>query len=228
MFRIKICGVSSRQDVTVCVEAGADAIGFNFYPRSPRYIPPRDASAIAKTIPRGVTKVGVFVDSPVGEIREIAFRATLDWIQLHGEEPPEILQQLRPLVCVKAFRINSQTGLEVVRQYLAACEKLNVMPRAILLDSRDDSAPGGTGKSFDWELARQLLTQMPAAPPLILSGGLTPENVADAILQVKPAAVDVASGVEESPGKKSAEKIRLFVSRAKEAWAKLAAVRQTQ
>lgn len=224
MFRIKVCGVVSRHDATTLCEAGADALGFNFYPRSPRYIPPREASEIAKALPRGVLKVGVFVDSPVGEIREIAFRATLDWIQLHGDEPPEVLRKLQPLICVKAFRIRKETGLQPVKDYLNACADLDVMPRAVLLDAHDNEAYGGTGKTFDWDLVKDYASMIPNAPPLILSGGLTPENVEEAILTVRPAAVDVASGVEESPGKKSPEKVRLFVARARAAWAKLGLV----
>ncbi|ASV75375.1 Phosphoribosylanthranilate isomerase [Thermogutta terrifontis] len=222
MFRIKICGITTRQDASVVVEAGADALGFNFYPRSPRYIPPREASQIAKSLPRGVAKVGVFVNSPVGEIREIAFRVTLDWIQLHGDETPDILRQLRPLVCIKAFRVDEETGLGPVKQFLEACVKQDVMPRAILLDSRKDDAYGGTGSTFDWKLAKEYAKLVSNPPPLILSGGLTPENVEEAILTVNPAAVDVASGVEESPGKKSAEKVLRFVQQAKAAWQKLA------
>ena len=217
MFRIKICGVRSRQDVATVVEAGADAIGFNFFPRSFRYISPRDASQISSNIPRGIAKVGVFVNSTVGEIREIAFRVGLHWIQLHGDETPDFLAKLRPLNCIKVFRI-AHGDLEAVRQFLAACEKLNVVPSGILFDAAQDGEYGGTGQTVDWAIAAKYRDLMPGIPPLILSGGLTPENVGQAVRSVRPAAVDVASGVEEAPGKKSAEKIKLFVTAAKAAW----------
>jgi len=161
--------------------------------------------------------VGVFVNSPVGEIREIAFRVGLHWIQLHGDETPDFLVKLRPLNCIKAFRIGPE-GLEPVRQFLNDCEKLNVIPSGVLLDAAQDGEYGGTGQTFDWSVASEYRGISPAAPPLILSGGLNPENVARAVQAVRPAAVDVASGVEDAPGKKSAEKIKLFVAAAKAAW----------
>jgi len=203
--------------VVAVVEAGADAIGFNFFPRSIRYISPRDASQISSNIPRGIAKVGVFVNSPVGEIREIAFRVGLHWIQLHGDETPDFLAKLRPLNCIKVFHIG-QGDLADVRQFLADCKKLDVVPSAILFDAAHDGEYGGTGQTVDWKTAAEYRDMMPGVPPLILSGGLTPENVAQAVQSVRPAAVDVASGVEEVPGKKSAEKIKLFVTAAKAAW----------
>lgn len=218
MFRIKICGVRSRQDVVAVIDAGADAVGFNFFPRSTRYISPREASQIAAGIPRGIAKVGVFVNSPLGEIREIAFRVGLHWIQLHGDEPPEFLAKLRPLNCIKAFRIG-HGDLEPLRKFLVDCEKINVVPSAILFDAVKDGEYGGTGQTFDWGLAIQYQKMMPGVPPLILSGGLNPDNVRKAIETVRPAAVDVASGVEDAPAKKSPERIKLFVTAAKEAWA---------
>jgi phosphoribosylanthranilate isomerase len=217
MFRIKICGVRSRHDVVAVVEAGADAVGFNFFPRSVRYISPREASQISANIPRGIAKVGVFVDSPVGEIREIAFRVGLHWIQLHGDETPDFLAKLRPLNCIKAFHIGPG-GLEPVRQFLNECERLNVVPSGVLLDTSQDGEYGGTGQTFDWSVAIEYRNILPGGPSLILSGGLNQENVAQAIQTVRPAAVDVASGVEDAPGKKSAEKIKLFVAAAKAAW----------
>lgn len=222
MFRIKICGITCRQDANAVVEAGADAIGFNFFPRSVRYISPREASQIAGQLPRRLVKVGVFVDASVGEIREIAFRVGLNWVQLHGDEPAEMLLKLRPLTCIKAFRVG-RAGLEPVREFLQVCQQIGAVPSAILLDAAQDGEFGGVGKTFDWSIATAYSTVAPAPPPLVLSGGLNPENVATAISTVKPAAVDVASGVEESPGKKSAEKIKQFVAAAKGAWANLAA-----
>lgn len=217
MFRIKICGVRSRQDVVAVAEAGADAIGFNFFPRSVRYISPRDASQIGANVPRGIAKVGVFVDCPIGELREIAFRVGLHWIQLHGDETPDVLAKLRPLNCIKAFRIDAR-GLEPVREFLVACEKLKVTPSAVLLDASQNGEYGGTGQTFDWKIAAEYRNLMPDVPPLVLSGGLTPENVAKAVETVRPAAVDVASGVEDEPGKKSPTKIKLFVAAAKAAY----------
>ncbi|MGQ9505859.1 MAG: phosphoribosylanthranilate isomerase [Thermogutta sp.] len=218
MFRIKICGVRSRQDVVAIVEAGADAVGFNFFPRSVRYISPWEASQIAAGIPRGIAKVGVFVNSPLGEIREIAFRVGLHWIQLHGDETPDLLLKLRPLNCIKAFRVGPG-GLDPVRQFLGECKKINVVPSAILFDAVQDGEYGGTGQTWDWDLAVEYQQMMPDVPPLILSGGLNPDNVRKAVATVRPAAVDVASGVEDAPGKKSPERIKLFVAAAKEAWA---------
>lgn len=218
MFRIKICGVRSRQDVVAVVEAGADAVGFNFFPRSVRYISPREASQISAGVPRGIAKVGVFVNSPLGEIREIAFRVGLHWIQLHGDETPEFLVKLRPLNCIKAFRVGPG-GLDPVRQFLVDCEKINVVPSAILFDAVQDGEYGGTGQTCDWHLAVEYQKMMPGAPPLILSGGLNPDNVRKAIETVRPAAIDVASGVEELPGEKSPDRIKRFVAEAKAAWA---------
>jgi phosphoribosylanthranilate isomerase len=202
MVHVKICGIRSVEDAQAAVEAGADALGFVFYPPSPRYVTPEDADQIIRGLPPFVTTVGLFVDVPLDLINDIAARCRLDRIQLHGHEPPEFCRQLKQPV-IKAFRIKNVDSLAQLPRYTVS---------AYLLDAYVEGAlPGGTGASFPWDLAAQ------AKPygPVILAGGLTPENVGAAIARIRPYGVDVSSGVERAPGLKDHQKVRAFIACAK-------------
>ncbi len=220
--RIKICGITSLPDALTAVEAGADALGFMFYERSTRFLRAEQAAEIIRGLPPKVTRVGVFVNAAEEEIRRVAAACGLDALQLHGEESPEFCARfttsagpdvLRTRVeaagagahdrfgVIKAFRIRdaqSLPGLGVYRR----CG-------AWLLDSYVPGQAGGTGTRFGWELARQAKA---AGHPVILAGGLTPDNVAAALRQVRPYGVDVSTGVELAPGRKDPAKLRAFVS----------------
>lgn len=194
MTRVKICGIRTEQAARAAVEAGADAVGFVFYPQSPRFVEPHTAARLARLLPPFVLRVGVFVNAPVEAVRRIAEQVGLDLVQLHGDEPPEVCARM-PRRVIKAVRVDGPQALERARHY-PAC--------AVLLDAYAPDRYGGTGRSFDWSLARGL------DRPVILSGGLTPDNVAQAVRQVRPYAVDVSSGVETS-GDKDPQKVAAFV-----------------
>jgi len=201
--QVKICGITNLEDALAAVDAGADALGFVFYPKSPRRIEPQDAASIIRRIPPFIATVGVFVDAPADQIRLIQMRSGLSLIQFHGDEPPEEVA-LFERCAIKAIRVREQCDLERASLYRV---------RAILLDTQADGIPGGTGTSFDWRLAPGAAFRA----NLILAGGLTPENVRSAVQMVKPAAVDVASGVEAGPGKKDRHKVIEFIREAKAA-----------
>ncbi len=201
--RVKICGVTNYGDARRAVELGADYLGFNFYPGSPRYVTPARAREIIRRIRGGAKPVGVFVDAPVSQIETIARQAGLRVIQLHGGESPRVVQALgRQFTVWKALRVAGEKTLGRIRRFRAA--------DAILLDAFQRGEKGGTGKTFDWKLARRARKQA----RIILAGGLTPENVREAIGKARPFAVDVASGVESRPGKKDARKMRSFMKAA--------------
>jgi phosphoribosylanthranilate isomerase len=209
MFRIKICGVTNRDDALAVVQSEADAIGLNFYPRSPRYISRDAARAIIAVLPDEIVKVGLFVNAPLSDVCQTFDELNLDLIQLHGDEPPEYISQLSNRPVMRAFRIGGD-GLSPVLDYLARCRPLHVLLRMVLLDSLVPGKYGGTGKAADWTAAKQYLADFDL-PPLVLAGGLTPDNVAEAITTVCPASVDVASGVESSPGRKDPAAVHAFV-----------------
>jgi phosphoribosylanthranilate isomerase len=217
MFQTKICGITNVDDARTVVQAGADAIGLNFYPRSKRCISAELARDIIAAIPPGIVKVGLFVNSPASEICRLFDQLGLDLIQLHGDEPPDYLPQLAPRPVMRAFRLGTE-GLPPVVQYLDQCRELNALPTLTLLDSAVQGSYGGTGRTLDWNLASQYAIQ-PDMPPLVLAGGLTPGNVAQAIRTVRPAAVDVASGVESPPGRKDPALVESFVQAARAALA---------
>jgi phosphoribosylanthranilate isomerase len=204
MIQVKICGITRLEDAQAAVDAGADALGFVFYPPSPRYVTAEQAERIIRTLPPFVTTVGLFVDVALDRVNEVAARCGLDRIQLHGRETPEFCRQItRPVI--KAIRIRNAESLTHVPDYKVA---------AYLLDAYVEGAlPGGTGASFSWELAARA---MPYGP-VILAGGLTPENVEVAIAQIRPYGVDVSSGVERAPGIKDHRKVREFIVHAKAA-----------
>jgi phosphoribosylanthranilate isomerase len=198
MVRVKICGMTNLEDALLAAELGADALGFIFYAKSPRYVAPETARAIIAQLPPFVAAVGVFVDEAATVVQELAARAGLDWVQLHGQESPDYCRSLGRKV-IKAFRIQDEGSLSRLADYRGAAQ-------ALLLDTYKKGQVGGTGETFDWHLARQAKQY----GPIILAGGLTSENVAQAIATAQPAAVDAASGTEAAPGKKDPAKLRAF------------------
>ncbi len=215
MFRVKICGLRDREAAAACVAAGADALGLNFYPPSTRYVSQCVAAAICETLPDQVARVGVFVNHPPESVRQIARRVNLNWLQLHGDEPPEMLRLLKPWPIIRAFRPGKE-GARSVLDYMEACRQAGQLPDAVLIDACRPGEYGGTGQKADWQLVAQLVRQLHPIP-VVLAGGLTPENVADAIHIARPSAVDTASGVESGPGQKDTDRVREFVVRAHQA-----------
>lgn len=208
MTRVKICGIRTEAAAAAAVEAGADAVGFVFYPPSPRFVSPTRAAALARMLPPFVVRVGVFVNAPVEVVEAVAQEVGLDAVQLHGDEPPEVCARLSIRV-IKAVRVDGPEAVVRARGY-PVC--------ALLLDAHLPGRYGGTGRRFDWSLARAL------DRPVILSGGLTPDNVAEAIRQARPYAVDVSTGVE-THGEKDPEKITAFVQAVRQADRQLEEVR---
>ncbi len=204
MTLVKVCGVTNVEDALAALDAGADMLGFNFYARSPRYVTPAAARKIIERLPDGVTCVGVFVNEPApAEVERIAREARLGAAQLHGDETPEYCQSLRDLNTIKALRV----GADYTPESAAAYDT-----DAVLLDAYVAGERGGTGHTFDWALATRTRERVPR---LFLAGGLNPDNVASAVAAVRPYAVDVCSGVETFPGRKSPELIRRFVEQVK-------------
>jgi phosphoribosylanthranilate isomerase len=202
MVKIKICGITNPEDALIAVAAGADALGFVFFRGSPRYISPEQADAIIRRLPPFVQSVGLFVNEEPATVNSVAERCGLDLVQLHGEESPDYCVAIKRRI-IKAFRVKDVSSLDDMENYrVAAC----------LLDAWSPAAHGGTGTTFNWEIAARAA----ASQPIILAGGLTPENVAGAVATVNPYAVDVSSGVESAPGKKDAALIRAFVSAARQ------------
>jgi phosphoribosylanthranilate isomerase len=201
MVRIKICGITNLEDALLAAALGAQALGFIFHPPSPRKVPPEAAREIIRQLPPLVLSVGVFVDEEAATVKDLAARLGLDWVQLHGAESPEYCRSLGRRV-IKGFRIRDEDSLQVLPAYQGAVQ-------AFLLDTYKPGQTGGTGETFDWHLARQARQY----GPVVLAGGLTPENVAQAIEVAQPQAVDVASGVEAAPGKKDPEKLRAFFAK---------------
>jgi phosphoribosylanthranilate isomerase len=211
-MRVKICGITNLEDALLAAELGAHALGFIFYAKSPRSIKPEAARQIIAQLPPLVLSVGVFVNEAAAVVLEVAEMVRLDWVQLHGEEPPEYCRFLFRNV-MKAIRVKDQSTLALMASYQGSV-------RAFLLDTHKTGQQGGTGESFDWSLARQAKEY----GSIVLAGGLQPENVAAAIWAASPQAVDVASGVEASPGRKDHARLRAFfqvvdaAGRGKEPW----------
>lgn len=200
--RIKICGITRIEDALAAVAAGADAIGLVFYARSPRAVTPAQAKAIVAALPPFVTSVGLFVDMPRAELQQVLAEVPLDLLQFHGDESPEdCAGHGRPFIKALRVRPGDDVAAAIARYPDAA---------GILLDTYVPGTPGGTGEAFDWSLVPR-----DAAKPVVLAGGLTPENVGDAVRQVRPYAVDVSGGVEASKGIKDAAKIKAFIQRAR-------------
>lgn len=222
MLSIKICGITCSSDARVAVEAGADAIGLNFYRGSKRYVTPETAREIAEAVGEIAARVGVFVNSPASEVHQIAEIVGLDWVQLHGDEPPEFLSEISAdLKILRVYRVGP-AGLAPVTADLTACQRAGKFPDAILIDSAIPGAYGGTGikgSKLFFARNRENTSDPYFSLPLLLAGGLTPENVAEAIHQSHPDGVDVASGVEVSPGIKDPAKIQRFIAEARQALA---------
>lgn len=210
---IKICGirdVAGAQQVAAC---GVDAIGLNFFSASPRCVDLDHAAEIVGCLPAGVEPVGLFVNHPVETIRQIAAATRLKTIQLHGDESPETVADLAELRVIRAFRVGGD-GLGEVARFFDRCRSLNAIPWKCLIDARVDGAYGGTGKTAPWEIVRREY-RVDDWPPLILAGGLRPDNVAAAIDAVRPWGVDVAGGVESAVGCKDFAMVRKFVETAR-------------
>ena len=219
MFQVKICGVTNLEDSGCCAEAGADAVGLNFYPPSPRCIGVDLARQIALALPPRVTKIGVFVNASADEVLRTADRVGLDVIQLHGDESPEMLAELGERRVLRAFRCVSDDVRPLV-EYVRRCEDAGHPPWAVLIDAYQPQAFGGTGQVANWPLVRRLSETL-VDVPVVLAGGLRPGNVAAAIEATRPAAVDTASGVESEPGRKDPQLLRSFVATALEAFRRL-------
>ncbi|HEV7859746.1 MAG TPA: phosphoribosylanthranilate isomerase [Pyrinomonadaceae bacterium] len=204
MIFVKVCGITNLLDARAAVEAGADALGFNFYRRSARFIEPLSARRIIEQLPQGILSVGVFVNEGGPEtVARIADEACVGAVQLHGDETPAYCRALKGRMVIKALRV----GQEFVPSSAAEYET-----DAILLDAFDARERGGTGCTLDWKLARKVRELV---PKLFLAGGLSPANIAHAIATVGPYAVDACSLLEDTPGHKNHQRLRAFIRAAK-------------
>jgi phosphoribosylanthranilate isomerase len=201
MTKVKICGITSLDDALMAAEAGADALGFIFYEKSPRYLDPQQAARIIAGIPPFVQVVGLFVNASLDFVNATADSCRLDIVQLHGDESPAYCSSVRRRV-MKAFRVQGMESLAPMADYSVA---------GFVLDAYSPNSYGGTGESFDWDCA----IAAKGRGPIILAGGLHPDNVAAAVARVAPYGVDVSSGVESSPGRKDPEKVRRFILESK-------------
>ncbi|MEN1678648.1 MAG: phosphoribosylanthranilate isomerase [Planctomycetota bacterium] len=211
MFRVKICGVTRPTDAVLAADSGADAIGLNFYAKSKRFVPASEASPIVNAVRGRVTCVGVFVNESPRRVLEIAESVGLDAIQLHGDEPAATLAEFGATPLVRARRLGPG-GLAELAGDLTACRDAADNVAALLVDAPAAEGYGGTGHTFEWQAIQGHGPVIDC--PLILAGGLKPENVAEAIGVVQPHGVDVASGVESSPGIKDAVKTEAFIRNA--------------
>jgi phosphoribosylanthranilate isomerase len=206
MVKIKICGITNLEDGLASIAAGADAVGFNFYRRSPRYISPREARSVIDQLPNDVLTVGVLVnEGPPELVKQIADESAVSALQLHGDESPEYCSVLKDRYVIKVFGVGNDFRPAEVMAYRT---------QAIMLDALDRTARGGTGRVIDWEIARRTRELFPT---LFLSGGLSEQNVAEAIQIVKPHGVDACSALEVSPGRKNHKRIQAFISAVREA-----------
>ena len=204
-MKVKVCGITSYEDAAMAVDQGVDALGFNFFPSSPRFIQPEDADRIIRRLPPFLIAVGLFVNvSRPSQVDETARKAGVQIIQLHGDETPEYCRALAGRPLIKAVRIGAAGVAEKLEEYEV---------RAFVLDARDDTLYGGTGRSFDWRLVKNIRCPR----PVILAGGLRPDNVRDAIRMVRPYGVDVCSGIESAPGKKDPGKLTQFMKEVRNA-----------
>ena len=203
MIKIKICGITNLDDALYAAEYGADALGFNFYKKSPRYIEPQKAAEIIGQLPLFVMPVAVFVNEREDRIREIQRMTCIQSVQFHGDESPEFCQRFEGRV-IKAFQVKDKESLKAMAHYRVG---------AFLLDSYREGMRGGTGVAFDWHLAVVAKT----FGKIILAGGLTPENVTEAVKLVQPYGVDVAGGVEKEKGMKDQVKVKKFITEVRRA-----------
>lgn len=212
--RIKICGLTREEDVQAAVIAGADAVGFVFYPKSPRYIPPAAAAKLIATLPPFVSAVGLFVNAAPEEVAGVVAEAPLSLLQFHGDETPQQCQAAAQSInrqFIRALRVKPDMSADDLLKYAQDYQAVGGLFAGLLLDAFVD-AYGGTGKVFDWSLIPKEL-----APQVALSGGLNVQNVTEAVLRVHPYAVDVSSGVELAKGVKDAGKICAFIDAVRQA-----------
>jgi phosphoribosylanthranilate isomerase len=200
--KVKICGITSIEDGLAAAEAGADMIGLMFYEQSPRYLALAQAAEIARALPPFLMRVGVFANAPADFVIRAIGECNLNLLQFHGDEPSAFCTQFG-LMNMKAIRMRDEESLQQLEQYRTD---------AFLLDAYSRNALGGTGEKFNWDLA---VEAQKFGKPIFLAGGLTPENVADAVRKVRPFGVDVSSGVESAPGKKDHAKVKAFIAAAK-------------
>lgn len=208
MTRIKICGITNLEDALLAIKFGANELGFNFYRKSPRYVSPEIAARIIVESPADVTLVGVFVNALIENICEVAKVTGLNKIQLHGDESQSFVDELivkSGLSVIKAVRVHSKTDLSDI---------MDIDSSFILLDGYSPTERGGTGETFDWDIANEIVFWHPHS--VYLAGGLSPENVGEVIRRVRPYAVDVCSRIESEPGKKDADKLKRFIKVVKE------------
>jgi phosphoribosylanthranilate isomerase len=199
-MKVKVCGITSYEDAVMALEQGVDALGFNFFPPSPRYLKPADARSIIRRLPPFITSVGLFVNiAQTDQVSEMAHIAGVQVLQLHGDETPEFCKRLADWPLIKAVRVGTSGIPQNLEEYPV---------QGFLLDAKDDILFGGTGQPFDWSLAKGVKH----IHPIILAGGLRPDNVREAIRVVAPYGVDVCSGVESVPGKKDANKLMQFMN----------------
>ena len=204
MTLIKICGITNLDDAVAAVAAGADALGFNFYKPSPRYITPQNARTIIEQLPVSTLTVGVFVNEESPEsVRQVATEAGIAALQLHGDESPDYCRKLSDCFVIKTLAVSTSFDSRMVHAY---------QTEAIMLDTKDNDFRGGTGRQFDWSIAKDV-NQL--VPKLFLAGGLSPANIAEAIETVRPYAVDACSALEDKPGIKNHAALRAFVERAR-------------
>ena len=220
-FRIKICGVTTSDDATAAIAAGADAIGLNFFPQSSRFVEPAAAREIARSTAGMAVRAGVFVNADPSFVAQTVESLGLEAIQLHGDEPVSDHVQLSRRPLVRALRVDAKNA-HATAELFQRLREAGASLAGVLVDARHGDAYGGTGTMADWSAAAWLRDQL-GETPMILAGGLTPENVAAAIRSVRPAGVDVASGVESSPGVKDQPKVAAFVAAAREAFLEIAA-----
>ncbi|MBM3249332.1 MAG: phosphoribosylanthranilate isomerase [Candidatus Omnitrophica bacterium] len=203
MVKVKICGITNLEDAKASVKAGCDALGFNFYKKSPRYISPEKAHAIIRQLPLTTVKIGVFVNAKADQIRQIARFCNLNILQFHGNESPEFCRKFKKYKIIKTFHIKDKINLSEITRYKTF---------AYLFDTFSVFKKGGTGRKFNWDILSCLVG---IKKPIFLAGGLNAGNVRKAIEVTRPDWVDVCSYVETSPGKKDHEKIRVFIKAAK-------------
>ncbi len=209
--RVKVCGLTRVDEAVACVQAGADLIGLNFHSGSARFVDLSRAGEIIAAIARPARAVGLFVNRPADEVARIADQLGLVYIQLHGDEPPEDLRVLDRFSIIRAFRLGSVADIGAMNNYLERARAAGRSPDAVLVDAHVPGRVGGTATL----VAEDVLAEIPPLPRLILAGGLTPENVAQRVARARPWMVDVASGVESSPGRKDAVKVAAFIQAAR-------------
>jgi phosphoribosylanthranilate isomerase len=212
---IKICGLTDPAEARACGRAGADWIGLNFHPDSPRFVDEGRAAEIVAALPETARAVGLFVNRPPEEVAGVARRVGVGIVQFHGDEPPEDLAALQDLRVVRAFRIGGDRDIAAMLAYLHRARDLGRPPNAVLIDARVEGRYGGTGQTVSEGLLDRLATLLPELPPVILAGGLTPENAAERVARCRPWMVDTASGVESSPGRKDLARVAAFIAAAR-------------